>query len=66
MSTTETDPRTCYACGMSFTVLFDDSDAEARFCPHCGQETVDDIELIENYEDIDSSILYESDDADDL
>jgi len=56
----------CFACNVSFTVEFEEADADARFCPHCGQETIDDIELIENYNDIDPSLLYDDDDGDDL
>lgn len=59
------EPTTCYACGVSFTIQFEDADADLKFCPHCGQSTVDDIELIEHYDDIDNSILY-GDDEDEL
>lgn len=47
----------CFACGVSFSVEFEEADAEARFCPHCGQEAIDDIELIEDY----SEMYYDED-----
>jgi len=59
------EPTTCYACGVSFTIHFEDTDADFKFCPHCGQGAVEDIELIENYDDVDNSILY-GDDEDEL
>ena len=39
----------CFACGVSFTVEFEEADADVRFCPHCGQEAIDDVELIEDF-----------------
>ena len=54
----------CFACGVSFTVEFDEADADARFCPHCGQESIDDVELIEDNFNIDSNLLYDADEDD--
>lgn len=54
----------CFACGMGFTVEFEDEDAEARFCPYCGQESVDDISLLEDQGDIDPDLIYDDDDMD--
>jgi len=53
----------CFACGVSFDVEFEEADADARFCPHCGQETIDDVELIEEYS-VDSELLYDEDEDD--
>ena len=39
----------CFGCGVSFTVQFEEEDADVKFCPHCGQETIDDIQLVEDY-----------------
>jgi len=39
----------CFACGVSFTVEFEEADADVRFCPHCGQESIDDVELIDDF-----------------
>jgi len=50
----------CFSCGVSFSVEFEEADADARFCPHCGQETIDDIELLDQF-DIDSSMIYDDD-----
>jgi len=50
----------CFACGVSFSIKFEEADADVRFCPHCGQETIDDIEIIEDYS-IDSSEFYDLD-----
>jgi len=50
----------CFACGVSFSIKFEEADADVRFCPHCGQETIDDIEIIEDYS-IDSSEFYDVD-----
>lgn len=55
----------CFACEVSFTVTFTDQDAELKFCPHCGQESIDDVQLIEDDFSIDPTILYD-DDEDDL
>jgi len=55
----------CFACGVSFKVEFEESEADARFCPHCGQESIDDVQLIEDDFSIDPTILYD-DDEDDL
>lgn len=54
----------CFACGVSFRVEFEEEDADARFCPHCGQETIDDVELIEDNFNIDSNLLYDADEDD--
>jgi len=54
----------CFACGVSFRVEFEEEDAEAGFCPHCGQESIDDIQIVDQL-DVDSSIFYD-DDEDDL
>jgi rRNA maturation endonuclease Nob1 len=53
----------CFACGVSFDVEFEEADADARFCPHCGQETIDDVQLIEEYS-VDSELLYDEDEDD--
>jgi hypothetical protein len=45
---------------VSFSVEFEEEDADARFCPHCGQESIDDIELLDQF-DIDSSMIYDDD-----
>ena len=50
----------CFSCGVSFSVEFEEEDADARFCPHCGQESIDDIELLDQF-DIDSSMIYDDD-----
>ena len=50
----------CFACGVSFSVEFEEADADARFCPHCGQETIDDIEIVDQF-DVDSSVFYDED-----
>jgi len=50
----------CFACGVSFNVEFEEADADARFCPHCGQETIDDVQLIEDYS-VDSEMIYDED-----
>lgn len=50
----------CFACGVSFSVEFEEEDADLRFCPHCGQESIDDIELVEDYS-IDTNMLYDDD-----
>ena len=41
----------CFACGANFEVKFEDEDTPINFCPHCGQETVDDIDILEDFED---------------
>lgn len=50
----------CFGCGVSFTVQFEEEDADVKFCPHCGQETIDDIQLVEDYS-IDSELFYDED-----
>jgi len=50
----------CFACSVSFNVEFEEADADARFCPHCGQETIDDVQLIEDYS-VDSEMFYDED-----
>jgi len=50
----------CFSCGVSFSVEFEEADADARFCPHCGQESIDDIELLDQF-DIDTSMIYDED-----
>jgi rRNA maturation endonuclease Nob1 len=52
----------CFGCGVSFTVNFEEADADIRFCPHCGQASVDDIELIEDLGSVDPDLLYDDDD----
>jgi hypothetical protein len=51
----------CFACGVSFSVEFEEADADARFCPHCGQESIDDIEIIEDYDVTNTSLIYDDD-----
>jgi hypothetical protein len=43
---------------VSFNVEFEEADADARFCPHCGQETIDDVQLIEDYS-VDTDLFYD-------
>jgi len=50
----------CFSCGVSFSVEFEEADADTRFCPHCGQESIDDIELLDQF-DIDTSMIYDED-----
>jgi len=50
----------CFACGVSFSVEFEEADAEALFCPHCGQQSIDDIEIVDQF-DVDSSVFYDED-----
>lgn len=50
----------CFSCGMAFSVEFEDSDADVRFCAHCGQEMITDIELLDQF-DIDTSMIYDED-----
>lgn len=49
----------CFACGASFDIKFEDDDMKINFCPHCGQETVDDIDVVEDFDDMD---IFENDD----
>lgn len=51
----------CFACGVSFEVTFEEADADARFCPHCGQESIDDIEIVENYDVATTRMFYDED-----
>lgn len=48
----------CFACGTAFEVKFEDEDVKLNFCPHCGQETVDEI-VFDGSEEIDESIFDE-------
>jgi len=48
----------CFACGAEFEVKFEDEGTKINFCPHCGQESVDQLILDENVE-IDPSIFDE-------
>lgn len=41
----------CFACGTNFTVTFDDDGTDLNFCPHCGQETVDEIDILDDFTD---------------
>lgn len=51
----------CFACEVSFTVDFEEADADVKFCPHCGQASVDDIELIDDISGVDPDLLYDDD-----
>ena len=48
----------CFACGTSFEVKFEDEDTKLNYCPHCGQESIDEIKL-DGSEDINESIFDE-------
>lgn len=48
----------CFACGTAFEVKFEDEDTKLNFCPHCGQESVDEI-TFDGSEEIDESIFDE-------
>lgn len=52
----------CFGCGVSFTVEFEEADADTRFCPHCGQASVDDIELIDDISGVDPDLIFDDDD----
>lgn len=54
--------RKCFACEVSFAVNFEEVDAEVRFCPHCGQASIDDIEVIDVNELYDPDLIYDDDD----
>jgi len=45
----------CFACGTNFEVVFEDESTDLNFCPHCGQETVDEIDILDEF--IDPSIF---------
>lgn len=55
------DAHTCYACGVSFTIVFDEKDAELCYCPHCGQRSIEEIDLIDDIGDINSDLIYDDD-----
>ena len=42
----------CFACGVSFKVEFEDEDTKLNYCPHCGQESIDEI-IVEDLENVD-------------
>jgi len=46
----------CFACGTRFEVKFEDEDTTLNFCPHCGQESVDEI-IFDGSDEIDESLL---------
>jgi len=53
----------CFSCGVSFEVTFEEADADLKFCPHCGQAKIDDIELVDQF-DVDPDLLYDEEDQD--
>jgi rRNA maturation endonuclease Nob1 len=48
----------CFACKIVFQVKFEDEDTDLNYCPHCGQESVDEI-ILDGSEDIDTSLFDE-------
>jgi rRNA maturation endonuclease Nob1 len=52
----------CFACGTNFEIKFEDEDTKLNYCPHCGEESVDEI-IIEDIQDIDE-YFYEDEDID--
>lgn len=51
----------CVVCGAQFEIKLEDDDFEVRFCPCCGNEMMEDLEIVEH---IDPEMLY--DEFDDL
>lgn len=49
----------CFACGAQFKIEFDDEEMRLNYCPNCGQETIDGIEILDT---IDPSLYTEEDD----
>jgi predicted RNA-binding Zn-ribbon protein involved in translation (DUF1610 family) len=41
----------CYACGANFEVTFEDENTKLNYCPSCGQETIDELDMLENFDD---------------
>lgn len=41
----------CFACGVNFDVTFEDENTTLNYCPHCGQETIDELDMLESFED---------------
>jgi hypothetical protein len=41
----------CFACGINFDVKFEEETAKLNYCPYCGQETVDEIDLLDEETD---------------
>ena len=52
----------CVSCGAQFNVEFEEDETTLNFCPHCGEELVKDIEILEDYGSNSASVLYDSDD----
>jgi len=48
----------CFACGASFDVKFEEEDTKLNFCPHCGQETVEELDMLDG-EMIDQDVFDE-------
>ena len=41
----------CFACGTNFNVVFEDESTTLNYCPSCGQETVDEIDVLDEFSD---------------
>jgi predicted RNA-binding Zn-ribbon protein involved in translation (DUF1610 family) len=33
----------CASCGIEFHIVFDDDEAEPRYCPYCGNEIIEEL-----------------------
>ena len=42
----------CFACGAKFDIKFDEEEMELNFCPSCGQETIDELNLSEANQEV--------------
>lgn len=43
----------CWSCKTKFKITFEDQDDEVTFCPSCGQEMLEEINISEGHFDYD-------------
>lgn len=35
----------CFSCGAKFKTTFDEDEMDVRYCPHCGEELIEELDL---------------------
>jgi len=43
----------CFSCGAKFKASFEEEEMDVRYCPHCGEELIEELDLTSDLTDFD-------------